>query len=96
MAWLSVNKLDPVSSKNDALTLDSSVASKYKVPPLLCDSGILCSMANAGETKPTYAIDSTKSDNVTAFFAVLFILSTPHALKEDVGEQQDKDHMLIV
>lgn len=53
-------------------------------------------MANAGETKPTYAIDSTKSDNVTAFFAVLFILSTPHALKEDVGEQQDKDHMLIV
>ncbi|GFD87208.1 hypothetical protein KUL150_32670 [Alteromonas sp. KUL150] len=53
-------------------------------------------MANVGETKPTYAINSTESDNVTAFFAVLFILSTPHALKEDVGEQQDKDHMLIV
>ena len=53
-------------------------------------------MANVGETRPTYAINSTESDNVTVFFAVLFTFSTPNALKEDIEEQQEKDHMLIV
>ena len=59
VVWLRVNKLEPVSNRNEAFMFDSRVASRYSVPPLLCERGIFCSIADTADVHANQKVSRT-------------------------------------
>ena len=88
VAWLRVSKLEPVSNKNEAFMFDSRVASRYSVPPLLCESGIFCSIADTADVHPIKKISRVDKGALN----LTFTACTPVVdSSKGINWQQDKD-----